>query len=102
VAAAILPWRRANIFNNSPISKVRIAGIPVITLTAVVTGAFLIFNLVKWFTDSTYGVGFSNPNSLKYLAVMYVLAFVLYVGFFLYRRSQGIDLRAIHAEIPVE
>jgi len=102
VAAAILPWRRPTIFNSSPISKIRVAGVPAITLAAVVTGAFLIFNLVKWFTDSTYGVGFSNPNSLKYLAVLYVLAFVVYVGFFLYRRSQGIDLRAIHAEIPVE
>jgi amino acid transporter len=102
VAAAILPWRRPTIFNSSPISKIRVAGVPAITIAAVVTGAFLIFNLVKWFTDSTYGVGFSNPNSLKYLAVLYVLAFVLYVGFFLYRRSQGIDLRAIHAEIPVE
>jgi len=102
VAAAILPWRRASIFNNSPIAKVRVAGVPAITLAAVVTGAFLIFNLVKWFTDSTYGVGFSNPNSIKYLAIMYVLALVVYVGFFLYRRRQGIDLRANHREIPVE
>jgi hypothetical protein len=27
---------------------------------------------------------------------------VIYVGAFIYRRSQGIDLRAIHHEIPVE
>jgi amino acid transporter len=29
-------------------------------------------------------------------------AFVVYVVALLYRRRQGIDLRAIHAEIPVE
>jgi amino acid transporter len=100
VAAAILPWRRANIFNNSPISKVRIAGIPVITVAAVVTGLFLIFNLWEWFTSPNYGL--NNPTSYKYLAALYVLAFVVYVVAFFYRRSQGIDLRAIHAEIPVE
>jgi basic amino acid/polyamine antiporter, APA family len=100
VGAAILPWRRASIFNNSPIAKVRVAGIPAITIAAVITGLFLIFNLWKWFTDSTYGL--NNVASFRYLAILYVAALVVYVGFFLYRRSQGIDLRAIHREIPVE
>lgn len=100
VAAAILPWRRANIFNNSPIKDLRVAGIPVITASAVVMAVFLLFNLWKWFTDSTYGL--NNRNSFIYLAILYVAAFVIYVGSFLYRRSQGIDLRAIHHEIPVE
>ncbi len=100
VAGAILPWRRANIFNNSPIKNLRIAGVPVITVAGVVTAAFILFNLVKWMTDSTYGV--NNSDSYKYLAVLYVLAIVVYVVAFLYRRRQGIDLRAIHAEIPVE
>jgi amino acid transporter len=100
VGAAILPWRRANIFNNSPIAKVRVAGMPAITLAAIVTGIFLIFNLGKWLIDGTYGL--NNSKSFIYLAALYVLALVVYVGAFLYRRSQGIDLRAIHAEIPVE
>ncbi len=100
IAAAILPWRRANIFNNSPIKNLRIGGVPVITVTGVIMAAFLVFNLVKWFTDSAYGL--NNQRSFIYLAILYVLAFVVYVGFFFYRRSQGIDLRAIHAEIPVE
>jgi basic amino acid/polyamine antiporter, APA family len=100
VGAAILPWRRATIFNNSPIAKVRVAGVPAITVAAVITGLFLIFNLWKWFTDTTYGL--NNVASFRYLAILYVAALVVYVGFFLYRRSQGIDLRAIHREIPVE
>jgi len=100
VAASILPWRRVNIFNNSPIKNLRVAGIPVITIAGVVTGLFLLFNLWKWFTDTTYGL--NNQRSFIYLAILYVLALVVYVGFFLYRRSQGIDLRAVHAEIPVE
>ncbi len=100
VAAMILPWRRPTIFNNSPIKNLRFAGIPVITLAGAIAGLFLLFNLVKWFTDSTYGL--NNATSFRYLAILYVTALVVYVGFFLYRRSQGIDLRAIHREIPVE
>ena len=100
VAAAILPWRRRTIFENSPIAKMRLAGVPVITIAAVITGAFLVFNLIKWITDSTYGV--NNATSYIYMAVLYVLAIVVYVVALLYRRRQGIDLRAIHAEIPVE
>ena len=102
IGAAILPWRRPGIFNNSPIANFRVGGIPVITAAAAVTALFLLFNIVKWFTDSTYGIGLSNPKSLIYLAVLYVLAFVVYIGAFYYRKRQGIDLRAIHAEIPVE
>jgi len=102
IGAAILSWRRPGIFNNSPIANFRVAGVPVITAAAVITAVFLIFNIVKWLTDSTYGIGLSNTKSLIYLAVLYVLAFVLYVGAFFYRKRQGIDLRAIHAEIPVE
>src|SRR5438552_10045129 len=37
VAAAIMPWRRKDIFENSPIARFRVAGIPVITVTGVVS-----------------------------------------------------------------
>jgi len=33
---------------------------------------------------------------------MYALALVIYVAAKVYRRRQGIDLNAIHQEIPVE
>ena len=102
IGAAILPWRRATIFNNSAIANLRIANVPVVTVAAVVTGAFLLFNIIEWLWNPAYAIGFGNPNSLKYLAVLYALAFVIYVASFFYRRSQGIDLRAIHQEIPVE
>ena len=34
IAAAILPWRKPDIYNASPIAKYRIAGLPLITVTA--------------------------------------------------------------------
>src|SRR5947209_5807444 len=62
VAAAILPWRRKDIYASSPIARYSIAGIPAITIASVITGAFLVFNLYEWAKDPTYGV--NNPQSL--------------------------------------
>ena len=100
IAAAILPWRKKHLYENSPISRYKIAGIPLITVTGVVTASFLGFNLWKWFKDDLYAV--NNKDSLVFMGIMYALAFVMYVAARVYRKSQGIDLKAIYEEIPVE
>jgi basic amino acid/polyamine antiporter, APA family len=100
VAASILPWRRRDIYQNSPVARFKLAGIPLLTVTGVITGLFLLFNLYKWATDSTYGI--NNVQSAIYLLVLYAIAIVIYVVARIVRGRQGIDLRAIHREIPVE
>ena len=103
IAAAILPWRRPDIFANSPISRMRVAGIPVITITAVVSAIFLIFMLAEWSFNVVYGTAFSiNKWSPIYFLGTYVLAIVIYLVARAMRKSQGIDLSRIHHEIPVE
>jgi hypothetical protein len=44
----------------------------------------------------------NNKQSLYFMGGMYVLALVIYVVAWVYRRSQGINLRAIYEEIPVD
>ena len=43
-----------------------------------------------------------NASSIVFLGALYGAAALLYVAARLYRRSQGVDLDAIHAEIPAE
>jgi basic amino acid/polyamine antiporter, APA family len=100
IAAAVLPWRRPDIYNASPIARYNVLGIPLITVAAVAFAAFLVFCLFKWFTDATYGV--NNGQSLIYMLVLYGVALGLYVGFRLYRRAQGMDLKMVYDEIPEE
>jgi APA family basic amino acid/polyamine antiporter len=100
VSAAILPWRRPQIYNSSPIAKYTVAGIPLITVAATAFTAILVFALVKWFQDSVYGVNFHDSEI--YMAVLYGVAIAIYVGSWLYRRSQGVDLRMVYDEIPAE
>ncbi len=100
ISAAILPWRRRDIYNASPIAKYKVAGVPLITAAATLFTAILVFAIVKWFQDSVYGVNFRNSE--YYMAVLYGVAIAIYVGSRLYRRSQGMDLKLVYGEIPAE
>ena len=105
VAAVILPWVRKDLYNASPIANYKLAGIPVISIVGVITGLFLLFMLYQWSfnPNDLYGTTFSStPNSVYYFAGTYIVAIVIYVIAYFYRRSQGIDLGRIHHEIPVE
>jgi amino acid transporter len=105
VAAIILPWRRKDLYNASPIARYKVAGIPAITVVGVITGAFLLFMLYEWSFNSAdlYGTTFSStPNSVYYFLATYAAAIVIYVVARVVRSRQGIDLRKIHHEIPVE
>jgi APA family basic amino acid/polyamine antiporter len=100
IAAAILPWRKREIYNASPIAKYTVMGIPLITFTASLFILFLGFCLYKWFTDDIYGV--NDGGSLIFMGCLYLLALVIFVGSRIYRRRQGMDLSMAYGEIPAE
>jgi len=105
VAAIILPWRRKDLYDASPVARYKIAGIPAITIVGVVTAGFLLWMLFQWSfnPDNLYGTSFQKtPNSVIYFVATYVVAIVIYVVARIVRSRQGIDLRRIHHEIPVE
>src|SRR5262249_14340006 len=107
IAAMILPWRKKELYRNSAIAKYKILGIPMITVTGALTALFLGFNLYKWlwppFNSSSGNLYAINvPSSLWFMGSMYLLALVVYVVAKVVRRSQGIDLKAVYTEIPVE
>ena len=69
-----------------------------VTFVLVVLG----WVLYEWLEVSTYGIGVGTPGSIIYLGILYGIAIVMYVVAYLYRRSQGVNLDAIHSEIPAE
>ena len=98
VAATILPWWKPQIFNNSPVARYKY----LISGAGLVTTLFLAWTIWRWLVDPLYGIGVGNADSIKFLGVLYGAAALLYVVARLYRRSQGVDLDAIHAEIPAD
>ena len=100
VAAGILPWRKPEIYNASPIAKYKVAGIPLITAAAVLFLAYLGFCIWKWLQDGVYGS--NNHNSLIYMGCLYAVAFIIYGVSRIVRKRQGMDLKTVYKEIPVE
>jgi amino acid transporter len=103
IAALILPWRKPEIYNASPIARYKIAGIPLITAAA---GGFLVilgFAVYEWVTNAVYGIDWTTArHGFYYVFALYGLALAIYVGSRIYRRQQGIDMRMVHSEIPAE
>ncbi|WP_246273188.1 amino acid permease [Candidatus Hakubella thermalkaliphila] len=100
VAAIVLPYRKRELFNASPVSRYTIGGIPAITISGVIFLLFLLYNIYMWSVDAVYGL--NSPLSAIYMLSLYILAIVLYFGFKRYRRRQGIDINMAYQEIPVE
>jgi amino acid transporter len=98
IAATILPWYKPRIFDNSPVAHLRL----LISGAGLITSIILAWTIYLWLTDALYGIGVGNTNSIVFLGILYGLAALVYVAARLYRRSQGVDLDAIHAEIPAE
>jgi hypothetical protein len=98
VAATILPWWKPQLFDNSPIARLKVP----ITIASLIITAILAYVIYLWLSDPLYGIGVGNANSIIFLGVLYGLAAIVYVAARVYRRSQGVDLDAIHAEIPAE
>jgi len=102
IAATILPYWKPEIYNASPVAKYKIAGLPVISIAGLLSTLFLGWVIYLWLSDPLYGIGVGNADSIKFLGALYGAAAVLYVVARFWRRAQGVDLDAIHAEIPAE
>ncbi len=102
IAATILPWWKKDLYEKSPIARYKVGGLPLISIAGAITTIFLGWVVYEWLSNSLYGIGVGNTDSIKFLAALYGIAAILYVVARFYRRSQGIDLDAIHAEIPAE
>jgi len=99
VAAIILPWRRKDLYDASPVARYKVAGVPTITVVAVITAIFLAFMLYEWSFNSgnLYGTSFqATLNSVYYFLATYVVAIAIYIAARIVRNRQGIDLSRIH------
>jgi amino acid transporter len=98
IAAAILPWYKPKIFDNSPVAHLKL----IISGAGLITSIILAWTVTLWLKDPLYGIGVGNTKSIIFLGVVYGAAAIVYIVARLVRRSQGVDLDAIHSEIPAE
>jgi amino acid transporter len=98
VAATLLPWYKPRIFENSSIANLKV----VISGAGLITTIILAWTIYLWLSDPLYGIGTGNTNSIIFLGVVYGAAAIVYIAARFVRRAQGVDLDAIHEEIPAE
>ncbi len=100
IAATILPWYKPKIFDNSPVAHLKL----LVSGSGLITSIILGWTLWSWLWDANnlYGIGVGNKVSIIFLGVLYGLAAIVYIAARVFRKSQGIDLDAIHSEIPAE
>lgn len=100
VAAMIMPWRLKRVYENSPVSRYKLFGIPAISIVGFGSSAFMAYLLVIWLSDGVFGV--NNTGSLIYMGILYALALAIYVVAKVVRGRQGMGLEEAMHEIPAE
>jgi APA family basic amino acid/polyamine antiporter len=102
IGGIVLPFRQKAMVDNSPYGK-RIAGIPLLSIVAffALIGFGLGIGVLLW--DESSGASLAlNPGKLWLALGVYVVAFIIYGVSSAVRRSQGIDLKLAHRELPPE
>jgi hypothetical protein len=100
LSAAVLPYKGRKIYEASPVSKYKIAGIPLITLLGIGGMIFALSLTIPMLLDSRYLA--NSSISLTILAGSVALGFVVYYASKAFRKMRGIDLSLAFSEIPPE
>jgi len=101
VAAIVFPFRRKDIFDNSPgIVKTKIGSLPIISLLGLLTVISSGFVTYAILTPS-YSGPFITDNFLAIILVL-VVPIVIYFITFYYYKSKGIPVEIAQREIPPE
>jgi amino acid transporter len=104
-AAIIFPFRRPAMYAASPVSRLRIFGMPAMSLAgAVGFGVFGLAVYLLWNDPVAAGPLIKSPLPLEFWIVVgtAVVGALWYAGVKAYRRRSGIDIRLAFQQIPIE
>lgn len=103
LTAILLPYRKKEIFESSPIGKYKLGGVPWISILG---GLSLIVNLYIAYIfvlgPSFTGVTVPTLTSIEFVIGIFAACLVVYLIAWGVRRSQGIDLKLSFSEVPPE
>jgi amino acid transporter len=105
VVAIVFPWTGKRFFNASPAKAYRVAGLPLMSVAAVLSTAFFALAFVLlWRDDNAAGplLGHAHRTELWIVVGTLVAGIAWYIGNLLYRRRQGVDIELAFKQIPIE
>jgi APA family basic amino acid/polyamine antiporter len=102
VAAIVFPFRMRSVFEASPrISRLRVAGFPVVTISGLVTTILMIAALIYSYLTPSFS-GPTSPAVLAGTASIFLSGLVVFYIGKAYRRREGMDFDLAFKEIPPE
>jgi amino acid transporter len=100
ISGMVFPWVRKEIFEASPrVVKMRIGGVPVLTILGLITLAISIW--IGYASVSPAMVGTINPSTMEFTIGLFILGAILYYVSSLYHRK-GIPLELSFKQLPPE
>jgi amino acid transporter len=102
LVGTLFPYLKSTkqIYADSPISKYKIAGIPLITVMGALGLLYFAIMFYLYITDGRYGT--NNPLSAAYIFGALIISAVIYFAYRFYRKQQGINTDMTYREIPSE
>jgi amino acid transporter len=101
VAAVVFPYLKRTrwMYEASPL-KPSLAGVPVMTIAAVITVIVFAVMMFAFLTDSVFAA--NVPQGLIFFGALWVVGFVIYFIALTVRSAQGVPLGAAFTELPPE
>jgi basic amino acid/polyamine antiporter, APA family len=100
VSGIVLPWRKPDLYELTPLANKKILGLPTISVVGVLSvGVYLLF-LIPLLTNSALGA--NNRDGLIAVAVIFLVGYPIYFVSRWVNRRRGIDLSLAFRELPPE
>jgi amino acid transporter len=102
LVGTLFPYLKSTkqIYADSPISKYKLFGIPLISIAGVLGLIYFGFMFYLYITDGRYGT--NDPLSIKYIIGSIAVSALIYFGYRIFRKRQGINTDLTYKEIPSE
>ncbi len=100
VTGIFFPFKGKHIYEQSPVSRYKIAGIPVMSIVNLLAALALLLMIVLLWNDPL--AAGHDARSLGTIIGVFGLGIVLYYVMRWWRRRKGIDVRLAFKEIPIE
>jgi amino acid transporter len=104
IAAIKFPYGKTkSIFQNSPgITKIKVGGIPLITISGLVTFVSFLYVAYEGFTTPAIGGVISPYSFIGGIIIPFALPWVIYYASKYYHRAHGVNIDLAFKEIPPE
>lgn len=102
IAAIVFPYKKKDLFENAPdLAKKKVGGIPLMTISGIVTVITWGMVFVAAFLVPQFGLKIEPIAMIEAFSVP-VIAVIWYLIAVTVRRAQGIDITQVFTEIPPE